>query len=101
MRIGDYLQKEEFSLAATSEIFAGVRENFEDDPKGGHTCKLCGDHVDHPRAAAAHLGVHHRKELESSGMRGFEKVQAGIKCKSCGKVIKAGEMVRHMKSCSK
>lgn len=51
--------------AATIE--AGIRENMEDHPKGGLKCKLCGARTAHPRAAAAHLAVHHRDELEAYG----------------------------------
>jgi len=47
------------TLLAGTEIHAAVRENFEDHPDGGHRCKLCGERVGHPRAAAAHLAVKH------------------------------------------
>jgi hypothetical protein len=55
------------SLLAVAEIHAAVKENFKDADGGGHICKLCGERVPHPRAAAAHLAVHHRKALESAG----------------------------------
>lgn len=63
MRISDYLQKEELGITAGVEIEAAVREHF-DDVAGGHKCKLCGEVVKHPYAARAHMGRHHRKELE-------------------------------------
>jgi hypothetical protein len=97
MRISDFLMKEELAFQPTLEIHAGVRENFK-DVDGGHKCKLCGEVVKHPRAAAAHLAVHHRKALEAESH--FDEVAAGKKCKSCGKTIKADDMEAHMKACS-
>jgi hypothetical protein len=55
------------SMLAVAEIHAAVKENFTDHPDGGHTCKLCGEHVNHPRAAAAHLAVHHHDALVAGG----------------------------------
>lgn len=52
------------TLLAGTEIHAAVRENFEDHPDGGHRCKLCGERVGHPRAAAAHLAVKHWHALK-------------------------------------
>lgn len=63
--INDWLIKDELKIQAGMEIHAAVRENFK-DVKGGHKCKLCGEVVAHPRAAAAHLAVHHREALEAA-----------------------------------
>lgn len=100
MRISDYMQRSELALNANVEIHAAVRENFT-DVDGGHKCKLCGDIVKHPRAAAAHLAVHHRKNLEANNTGFDEIVGEGMKCRSCGKVMKAEEMEAHGKMCGK
>lgn len=59
-----WCDRDTLKIEAGATIYAGVRENFKDVP-GGHKCKLCGDIVKHPRAAAAHLAVHHREALEA------------------------------------
>jgi hypothetical protein len=59
-----WCDRDTLKIEAGATIYAGVRENFT-DVKGGHKCKLCGDVVGHPRAAAAHLAVHHREALEA------------------------------------
>jgi hypothetical protein len=63
--ITQWLDRGTLSVEAGRTIHAGVKENFE-DVEGGHKCKLCGALVKHPRAAAAHLAVHHRKALEAN-----------------------------------
>jgi hypothetical protein len=52
-------------------IRCGISENFKMH-KGKMVCKHCGEPVAHPRAAAAHLAVHHKGKLEmnSDGLTG-------------------------------
>lgn len=66
LTIGSMMAGQEIGLQAGMEIHAAVREHFI-DTEGGHLCKLCGDKVPHPRAAAAHMGKFHRAELEAYG----------------------------------
>lgn len=64
--IAHWMTEKSLAISAGLEISAGVREHFK-DVKGGHKCRLCGEVVKHPRAAAAHLAVHHREALEAYG----------------------------------
>lgn len=73
-----WCDRDSLKIEAGATIYAGVRENFK-DVKGGHKCKLCGEVVSHPRAAAAHLAVHHKGALESEVdlVNGHTKMTAG------------------------
>jgi hypothetical protein len=89
------------SMLAVAEIHAAVKENFVDHPDGGHTCKLCGEHVNHPRAAAAHLAVHHAKALQSggpgSGPRPHDEVLQQYGYEESGKARTGSMMYNHSK----
>lgn len=64
--ITQWCDRDTLKISAGVEIHAAVREHFK-DVQGGHKCKLCGEVVAHPRAAMAHMGVHHPDELAAEG----------------------------------